>query len=116
MPDICYSVSEISKSMHDPRKSLLIVAKRILRYIKGTIDFGLLFPNGTKSEVIEFIGYSDSDWCGDLSDRRSTSGYVCSSSMMQQYPSVPRSNQSLHSHHVKLSMLHEHFLLFKAQV
>jgi len=44
--DICYSVSVISKLMHDPRKSHLIAAKRILRYIKGTIDFGLLFPCG----------------------------------------------------------------------
>jgi len=75
-PDICYSVSVINKFMHDPRKSHLIAAKRILRYIKGTIDFGLLFPNGAKSEVNELIGYSDSDWCGDLTDRRSTSDYV----------------------------------------
>jgi len=75
-PDICYSVSIIRKFIHDPRKSHLIVAKRMLRYIKGTIDFGLLFPYGAQSEVSELIGYSDSDWCGDLTNRRSTSGYV----------------------------------------
>jgi hypothetical protein len=75
-PDIFYSVSVISKFMHDPRKSHLIATKRILRYIKGTMDFGLLFPYGTKSEVNELIGYSDSDWCGDLTDRRSTSSCV----------------------------------------
>jgi hypothetical protein len=75
-PDICYSVSVISRFMHDPRKSHLIAAKRILRYIKGTIDFGLLFPYGAQSKVNELKGYSDSDWCGDLTDRRNTSGYV----------------------------------------
>jgi len=74
--DICYSISVISKFMHDPRKSHLIAAKRILRYIKGTIDFGLLFPYGAQSKVNELIRYSDSDWCGDLTDRRSTSSYV----------------------------------------
>lgn len=62
--------------MHDPRKSHLIAAKRIPKYIEGAMEFGLLFPNGAKSEVNELIGYSDSDWCGDLTDRKSTSGYV----------------------------------------
>jgi len=62
--------------MHDTRKPHLIAAKRIPRYIKGTIDFGLLFPYGVQSKVNELIGYSDSDWCGDLNDRRNTSGYV----------------------------------------
>jgi len=75
-PNICYSVSVISKFMHDPRKPHLIAAKRILRYVKGTMEYGLLFPYGAKSEVNELIGYSDSDWCGDLTDRKSTSGYV----------------------------------------
>jgi len=75
-PDICYSVSVISKFMHDPRKSHLIAAKRILKYIKGTMEYGLLFHNGSRSEGNELIGYSDSDWYGGLTDRRSTSGYV----------------------------------------
>ena len=44
--------------------------------MKGTVDFVLLFPNGSISKVNELLGYSDSDWCGDLTDRRSTSGYV----------------------------------------
>ena len=75
-PDICYSMSVIRKFMHDPRKPHLIAAKRILRYVKGTMKYGLLFPYGAKSEVNELIGYSYSDWCGDLTDRKSTSGYV----------------------------------------
>ncbi|CAJ2663624.1 unnamed protein product [Trifolium pratense] len=75
-PDICYAVSVISRFMHDPRKSHMIAAKRILRYLKGTLEIGLLFPIGTNSAASTLIGYSDSDWCGDITDRRSTSGYV----------------------------------------
>ncbi|PNX99966.1 hypothetical protein L195_g023239 [Trifolium pratense] len=45
-PDICYAVSVISRFMHDPRKSHLLAAKRILRYLKGTVECGLLFPIG----------------------------------------------------------------------
>ncbi|XP_073220682.1 secreted RxLR effector protein 161-like [Cicer arietinum] len=71
-----YIVSVISRFMHDPRKTHLIAAKRILRYIKGTKEFSLLFPNGSKGEISELIGYSDSDWCGDITYIRSTSGYV----------------------------------------
>ena len=62
--------------MHDPRKPHLIVAKRIVRYVKETMEYGFLFSYGNISKVKELIGYSDSDWCGDLTDRRSTSGYV----------------------------------------
>ncbi|XP_045797787.1 secreted RxLR effector protein 161-like [Trifolium pratense] len=75
-PNICNVVSVISRFMHDPRKPHLIAAKRILRYLKGTLEFGLLFPIGTNSEGSTLIGYSDSDWCGDITDRRSTSDYV----------------------------------------
>jgi len=62
--------------MNDPRKSHLTAAKRILRYVKGTLKFGLLFPAGNKEGETELEGYSDSDWCGDRMDRRSTSSYL----------------------------------------
>jgi hypothetical protein len=62
--------------MHDPRKPHLIAAKRILRYLRGTLEHGLLFPNCTHGEGCALVGYSDSVWCGDIADRKSTSGYV----------------------------------------
>jgi len=62
--------------MHDPRKPHLIAAKRILRYVKGTMEYGLLFSYGSKCKMDDLIGYSNSDWCGDLTHRRSTSEYV----------------------------------------
>jgi hypothetical protein len=45
-------------------------------YIRGTLDFGLHFPIGTSNKGSVLIGYSDSDWSGDITDRKSTSGYV----------------------------------------
>ncbi|MCI29317.1 copia protein, partial [Trifolium medium] len=48
--DICYAVGVISRFMNTPRRSHLIAAKRVLRYVKGTINYGLLFPK-CKAEV-----------------------------------------------------------------
>ena len=47
--------------------------KRILRYLRGTVNYGLQFLGENGAEL---YGYSDSDWAGDLDTRRSTSGYV----------------------------------------
>jgi hypothetical protein len=76
IPDICYAVSVISKFMNSPKKSHMTAAKRILRYVKGTLKLGLLFPTGSNDDSAELKSYSDSDWGGDKTDRRSTSGYV----------------------------------------
>lgn len=51
----------------------LAPAKRILRYIKGSIDYGIFYKNEGKSAL---VGYSDSDYAGDLDDRRSTYMYA----------------------------------------
>lgn len=44
-----------------------------MRYLKGTLDFGLLYR---KDDIKDCVGYSDSDWAGDVDERRSTSGYT----------------------------------------
>jgi hypothetical protein len=75
-PDICFVVGIISRFMNSPRKSHLIAAKRILRYVKGTVNYGVLFPKHEAKSDVKLVGYSDSDWSGDRVDRRSTSGYV----------------------------------------
>jgi hypothetical protein len=62
--------------MSKPLKPHLLAAKRILRYINGTIHYGVLFPYSSDSSKLELNGFSDADWCGDKVDRRSTSGYV----------------------------------------
>nr|GEV19443.1 ribonuclease H-like domain-containing protein [Tanacetum cinerariifolium] len=58
--------------MHDPREPHLAALKRILRYIRGTLDFGFHLYSST---TISLVGYTDADWAGCPSTRRSTSGY-----------------------------------------
>ena len=47
--------------------------KHILRYIAGTINFGLMFTSGRSADC---TGFSDADWVGDNDDHKSTSGYL----------------------------------------
>ncbi|OIT38695.1 retrovirus-related pol polyprotein from transposon tnt 1-94 [Nicotiana attenuata] len=72
-PDILYGVELVSRFMEAPTTSHLKVAKRILRYIKDTLDYGILYSSSKDSK---FVGYCDSDWAGDIDDRKSTTGFV----------------------------------------
>nr|GEW09257.1 ribonuclease H-like domain-containing protein [Tanacetum cinerariifolium] len=70
-PDITYDVQHVCLYMHDPREPHFSALKRILRYVQGTLDYGLqLFSSTTDS----LIAYSDADWAGCPTTRRSTSG------------------------------------------
>ena len=73
-PDITYSVSYLSWFMDKPSSEHLVAAKRILRYLKGTVNFGILCKRGDKD--MKITGYSDSDFFGDINDRKSTSGQI----------------------------------------
>nr|KYP66211.1 Retrovirus-related Pol polyprotein from transposon TNT 1-94 [Cajanus cajan] len=76
-PDIEFSVGVVSRFMQNPRAPHLLVAKRILRYFKGTMSSGILFPqNNTTTDKIEVAGFTDADWGADKDDRRSTAGFV----------------------------------------
>ena len=57
----------------NPSKPHLGAVKHILRYLKGTLNHGLLY---SKEGSKDCIGYSDADWAGDVEDRKSTSGYL----------------------------------------
>lgn len=59
--------------MHDPREPHLALVKRVLRYIKGTLDFGLQIHRSASTDL---IAYSDADWASCPETRRSTSGYA----------------------------------------
>eukprot|EP00253_Pinus_taeda_P007023 PITA_07023 len=72
-PDIMFDVSLISRFMERPKEAHWQAAKRILRYVKGTKSFGILY---NVSEHSDLVGYTDSDWAGSVDDRKSTSGYV----------------------------------------
>jgi hypothetical protein len=73
-PDIAAAVSILSAFMSNPSKEHWAGIKRILRYVKGTLNHGLKFTgNGDDHEL---YGYSDANWAGDVDTRRSVSGYV----------------------------------------
>ncbi|KAL4367961.1 hypothetical protein GQ457_05G011320 [Hibiscus cannabinus] len=59
--------------MESPKQDHWIAAKRILRYVKGTLGHGLFYKHSQDSKL---VGYSDSDYGGDIDDRKSTSGYL----------------------------------------
>eukprot|EP00253_Pinus_taeda_P008063 PITA_08063 len=59
--------------MERPKEAHWQAAKRILRYVKGTKSFGILY---NVSECSDLVGYTDSDWAGSIDGRKSTSGYV----------------------------------------
>ncbi|KAJ0575195.1 putative RNA-directed DNA polymerase [Helianthus annuus] len=71
-PDITYAVQQVCLFMHAPREPHFAFLKRILRYLQGTIGFGLHLSASSTSSL---IAYSDADWGGCPDSRRSTSGY-----------------------------------------
>ncbi|GJS61113.1 ribonuclease H-like domain-containing protein [Tanacetum coccineum] len=71
-PDLSYAVQQVCLYMHDPREPHFAALKRIMRYVQGTLELGLqLYASATTS----LVGYTDADWAGCPSTRRSTSGY-----------------------------------------
>ncbi|KAE8729490.1 putative Kinase family protein / peptidoglycan-binding LysM domain-containing protein [Hibiscus syriacus] len=71
-PDIAYSVSIVSQHMSDPREEHLEAVNRILRFLKFTQGAGLIFRKNQDRTVKV---YTDASWGGELTDRRSVSGY-----------------------------------------
>ncbi|XP_024164205.1 uncharacterized protein LOC112171226 [Rosa chinensis] len=72
-PDVMYAASLLSRFMHNPTQMHLGTAKRVLRYIQGSIDFGMMNRKNIKPKL---FGFCDSDWSGSLDDSKSTSGYA----------------------------------------
>ena len=55
--------------MECPTKSHLLAAKRVLRYVKGTVNFGMFYKKGGSEELFE---YTDNNYVGDQDDKKST--------------------------------------------
>ncbi|PKU60143.1 Retrovirus-related Pol polyprotein from transposon TNT 1-94 [Dendrobium catenatum] len=70
-PDLAYAVNKLCQFMHSPLCHHFHALKHLLRYIKGTVDLGL--PITGHSSTLS--AYVDSDWAGDPTDRKSTTGY-----------------------------------------
>jgi hypothetical protein len=74
-PDIVFAVNYLSRFMQNPSQTHHIAAKRVLRYLKGTLDFGLFFKS---MNTVKITGFCDSDWAGSDEGMMSTSGYCFS--------------------------------------
>jgi hypothetical protein len=72
-PDFCYAAGYLGRFNSCPKASHSTAQKRIMRYIKGSLNMGILYDATSKEGL---IGYSDADYGGDLQDRKSTSGMV----------------------------------------
>ena len=72
--DVAHVVSQLSQFLENPSKEHWISAKRVLRYLKATIDLGIVYSAGTKKNTL--IAFSDASWASDPETRRSVSG-VC---------------------------------------
>lgn len=71
-PDLSYTLSYLSQFNKHPTKRNWQDAKRVLRYLKGTIEYGVTF----KKDELKMYGYIDSDWGGNELDRKSFTGYI----------------------------------------
>ncbi|KAK4394734.1 Retrovirus-related Pol polyprotein from transposon RE1 [Sesamum angolense] len=74
-PDIMFATSLLSRFMQSPSQVHYAAAKRILRYLRGTKDFGIWYKSTNDAKL---VGYTDSDWAGSVDDMKSTSGYTFS--------------------------------------
>ncbi|XP_020698067.1 uncharacterized protein LOC110110784, partial [Dendrobium catenatum] len=70
-PDIAFSLNQLSQHMHAPQQQHVFMLKKLLRYIKGTLDFGIPIH---KTDLV-LKSFSDADWAGDPNSRKSTSGF-----------------------------------------
>jgi hypothetical protein len=76
-PDIAHAVNTVSRHCTDPSHIHLVAVKRIMRYLRGTPHMGLTYTRRTTgAKPINMVVYTDSDWGGDSTDRKSTTGYV----------------------------------------
>ncbi|KAK3037954.1 hypothetical protein RJ639_030659 [Escallonia herrerae] len=71
-PDIAFAISLVSQFMHSPHEEHLEAIYRILRYLKSSPGKRLFFRN---NEQRNLKAYTDADWAGSITDRKSTSGY-----------------------------------------
>jgi hypothetical protein len=84
-PDISHAVNECARYVSNPGSAHWIAIKRIMRYLAGTIDMGLIYNGLSNNElngnikqnnILTIDTYVDADWAGDKDDRKSTTGYL----------------------------------------
>ena len=83
-PNICFAVNTLSQYLVQPRRVHLIAAKYVMRYLKGMIEFVLYYD---RYHEYKLYGYTDLDWEGSATDKKSTSGgcYYLGSAMISWF-------------------------------
>ena len=74
-PDICYSVNQLSQVMVKPNKLFWNAGKHVLRYLRGTSEYGLWYK---KTDDVNLHDFTDADWAASLMEKKRTSGGVFS--------------------------------------
>ncbi|KAL4123438.1 hypothetical protein QTP88_015616 [Uroleucon formosanum] len=72
-PDITFAVNLVSRYLEKPLTIHWNAVKRIFKYLKGTFNYGLIYDSSLTPKL---RGYSDADYAGDTTTRRSTSGFI----------------------------------------
>lgn len=94
-PDIVHAVNKVCQNFQAPNEANMRAVKRILRYLKGTIQFGIRY---TSQSPLKIVAFCDADWAGCKDTRRSTTGYCvyiganCVSWASKKQPTVSRSS------------------------
>ena len=70
-PNRCFAVNTLSQYVVDPRRVHLIATKHVMRYLKGTVDYGI---KNVSNHEIRLQGLASSNWSNSVADRKSTSG------------------------------------------
>ena len=73
--DICYAVNQLSQAMVKPTKLFWKAGNHVLRYLRGTSKYGLWY---IQMDQVKLHGFTDEDWAGSPTDRKSTSGGIFS--------------------------------------
>lgn len=75
-PDICCAVKILSEALDNPGEKHVAALHWLLRYLKGSSNFGVTYSRTTGTKSIDIRGFYDADWARDTHDRKSRSGYV----------------------------------------
>ncbi|XP_074337364.1 secreted RxLR effector protein 161-like [Apium graveolens] len=104
-PDIAFAVNLLARFSSDPTKRHWDGIKYIFRYLRGTIDLGLFFPNNSRSRL---VGYADAGYMSDPHFGRSQTGYLftyCDTAI--SWKSTKQTMAATSSNHAELLAIHE---------
>ena len=74
-PDIMFAVGYLGRFMEDPCEDYSAAVKKLLRYVAGTIGYGIVYPRWREARL-ELTGFSDNDMAEDVDGRKSTTGVL----------------------------------------